>query len=200
MSIVQILGDIYITTARVFAWTSLAWLGGSVIGYAAYKSKLFFRILLPIINLFRHISPFCWLPLVILLTGLGELSVGLVLLSAMVFHAMLLCVEILQNLPRQNLEQADLDGASGINKLLYIELPLSMGELINLYRILWSVAWATVIAAEMLGVKSGMGYRLLDYRYLLQYKEMLLYIGIIGLIGVATDYLLLHLRQRFRIV
>jgi len=58
------------------------------------------------------------------------------------------------------------------------------------------VGWTALIAAEMLGVKSGLGYRLLDFRYLLRYREMLAYIALIGGIGLLADYLLLAWRRR----
>ncbi len=197
MTISQVVNDVYITCTRVFLWTSIAWFLGVLLGYPCAKSKSFYRLVLPLVNLFRHISPFCWLPLVIIICGLGELSVGLILFLAMFFNALILSVEILHNIPHQYLEQAALDGAKSHEIFRSIELPLTAGEFINLYRVLWSVGWVTVIAAEMLGVSSGMGYRLLDYRYLLLYKEMLFYILMIGIIGVGTDYILIRSKNFF---
>jgi ABC-type nitrate/sulfonate/bicarbonate transport system permease component len=197
MNLSQVLSDIAITTTRVFAWTSLAWLAGMLLGYPSAKSRRMYQLILPVINLFRHISPFCWLPLVIMISGIGEFSVGIILFLAMFFNALILVVEIINSVQRQYLEQAALDGASSWYIFRDVELPLIMGEFVNLYRVLWSVGWVTVIAAEMLGVSSGMGYRLLDYRYLLLYKEMLVYIALIGLIGIGTDYALLMLKNQF---
>jgi hypothetical protein len=99
--------------------------------------------------------------------------------------------ETLNSLPKDMIEHALMDGAYGINLIRYIEIPLCGRALSNIFRIIWSVGWSAIIAAEMLGVQSGMGYRLLDFRYLLRYREMFIYIGIIGLIGIVTDYLLL---------
>ncbi len=39
-----------------------------------------------------------------------------------------------------------------------------------------------------MGVQSGLGYRLLDFRYLLRDNDMLVFIVVIGGIGIATDY------------
>ncbi|MDD2331044.1 MAG: ABC transporter permease subunit, partial [Candidatus Cloacimonetes bacterium] len=101
----------------------------------------------------------------------------------------------LNSLPKDMIEHALMDGAYGINLIRYIEIPLCGRALSNIFRIIWSVGWSAIIAAEMLGVQSGMGYRLLDFRYLLRYREMFIYIGIIGLIGIVTDYLLLAMLQ-----
>ncbi len=197
MNLEQVFTDIYVTSARVFVWTSLAWLAGILLGYPCAKSQRLYRLILPIVNLFRHISPFCWLPLVIMISGIGEISVGIILFLAMFFNALILVVEIINSVHSQYLEQAALDGASGWSVFRHVELPLIVGEVVNLYRVLWSVGWVTIIAAEMLGVSSGMGYRLLDYRYLLLYREMLAYIILIGFIGIGTDYLLILLRKQF---
>jgi len=188
--------DLWQTLARTMIWTLISWVAGLGIGYSLYKSSWINRISLPIVNFLRHISPFCWLPLIIMISGIGEVSVGLVLLLAMLFNAIILSSEIFRNLPRDVKEQAGLDGAGKTQLLWYIELPLAASPLIDLFRVLWSVAWTTIIAAEMLGVQSGLGYRLLDFRYLLRYNEMLLYILAIGAIGIATDYLLTILKPK----
>ncbi len=69
-------------------------------------------------------------------------------------------------------------------------MPLIVGSLFNLFRIIWGLGWATIIAVEMLGVNSGLGFRLLDFRYLLKYPDMLFYVIIMGTIGIFIDYLL----------
>ncbi len=194
----NIIQDCVITLGRVLLWTSISWGLSICLGYLCYRSRFMYHLLLPIINLFRHISPFCWLPVIIILWGIGEVSVGLVLLLSMLFNGILLSVEIYHNVPSSIIEEACLSGADNYGIARHILLPIAIPELLNLYRILWSVGWTAIIAAEMLGVSTGMGYRLLDFRYLLQYNEMMVYIAIIGAIGIATDYGLLSLRQRLK--
>jgi len=195
----QLLTDLGLTFSRVMVWTLIAWLLGILFGLMAYKSRVINGIMLPINNLFRHISPFCWLPIVIIISGIGELSVGLILLMAMLFNSILMTQEALNGIPRDLLEHAYLDGAHGWGLIWEIELPLIWRNLIDIFRVLWSVGFSTVIAAEMLGVKSGLGYRLLDFRYLLRYQEMFFYILIIGIIGILMDYILIFLRRFFSV-
>ena len=188
--------DLMISLGRVLLWTSLSFILGIALGYLSYRSKSLNIILLPLVNFFRHISPFCWLPLIIMAAGIGDWPVGIVLLFSMLFNSIIISHGIFKKIPRQHLDTASLDGASQNRILQHIILPLSLPEMVDLYRILWSVGWTAIIAAEMLGVHSGLGYRLLDFRYLLQYKEMLQYIVVIGAIGIATDYLLLRWQKR----
>lgn len=200
MSLHVLVQDLLITLGRVGIWTIVAWVLGIAIGIGSYRHAGIYRFVLPIVNLFRNISSFCWLPLIIMVSGLGELSVGLVLLLAMVFNAIILTVESMRSIPAVYKEQASLDGASGSEIFWSIELPIIYTAFIDLFRVLWSVAWVTVIAAEMLGVQSGMGFRLLDFRYLLMYRQMIGYILVIGITGVLVDYLLIRFKRLFPLV
>lgn len=188
--------DLLITLARVSGWTLLSWLLALAVGYSCFKLRWFHSLSMPVVNFFRHISPFCWLPFIIAFAGIGELAVGTTLVLALSFHGVIVCLELLRGIPGSTIEQAHLDGAAGFTLLRHIELPLALAGITDLFRILWGVGWSAVVAAEMLGVNSGMGYRLLDFRYLLRYREMLIYIAAIGLLGVFVDVLLRALRRK----
>ncbi len=190
-----LLSDLLITFTRVGVWSTVSWLLGLLLGFICYRSKRLEWLILPPVNFMRHISPFCWLPMIIIMAGIGELAVGITLLISLTFHGVIVTIELLRNLPKTVLEQARLDGINGWNMLLHIELPLSLSGFIDIYRVLWGVGWSAVIAAEMLGVRSGMGYRLLDFRYLLRYKEMLVYIAFIGAIGICMDVVLKRIKE-----
>ncbi len=183
--------DLLISLFRVILSTVVSYFLGVLIAYTCYKSLRLKRIVMIPVNFMRHVSPYCWLPLIILFAGIGEIAVGIVLVIAMLFNAIVIGIGIFNALPGDVMESAALDGAYGMRLIRYIELPLLYESLIDLFRVLWSVGWTALIAAEMLGVQSGLGYRLLDFRYLLMYKEMLAYIAIIGTIGIITDFLLL---------
>lgn len=191
--------DLITTFLRVLSWTLLSWLGALLMGFACYRSRLISHIILPLVNFMRHVSPFCWLPLIIIAAGIGEIAVGITLLISMLFHGVIVTMEMLKSLPRVIVEQALLDGAAGGKLLRHIEIPLSIGGIIDLFRVLWGVGWSAVIAAEMLGVSTGMGYRLLDFRYLMRYPEMMGYIAVIGTIGIVSDQFLLKLRSRYAV-
>jgi len=194
-----LLEDLAISCARVFTWTLLSFAGGIGIAWLCFTRTAIYNILMPLVNFLRHISPFCWIPIIILVAGIGEWPVGIVLLFSMLFNAIVIGIGIFSAVHRDILDTASLDGAGRSESLRYILIPLCLPEFINLFRVLWSVGWTAIIAAEMLGVRSGLGYRLLDFRYLLLYKEMLLYIVVIGGIGVAADLLLVRIQERLRL-
>jgi len=189
--------DLGITILRVAIGTTLSWLCGLGLGFLCYRYRSVNQWMLPPVNFIRHIPALAWLPLIIVIAGIGEVAVGLVLLISMSFHGVIVSKEMFRKLPREQIEQARLDGANGFKLLWEIEIPLAAPGMIDLFRVLWGVGWSAVIAAEMLGVSSGMGFRLMDFRYLLRYQDMLIYITAIGLIGVIWDIALTRLRARF---
>jgi NitT/TauT family transport system permease protein len=196
ISLTTVLTDIISTFLRVAASTALSWLLSISIGSALHWNRFLYRLSLPAVNFLRQISPFAWLPFAILLFGLGELPIGIVLVTAMLFPGIIMVFETLESCPRDICEEALTAGAGQWQLILQIKLPVLKKQLIDIFRLQWSIGWSTVIAAEMLGVGGGLGFRLLDFRYLLEYRLMLVYIAIIGAIGILSDILLRRLAVR----
>ena len=86
------------------------------------------------------------------------------------------------------MDEAAVNGTHGFNLFWHIEMPLALPKLVYSFRILWGLGWGTIVAAEMLGVTSGLGFRLLDYRYLLKYENMVIYLLVMGVMGVLLDW------------
>ncbi len=191
-----LLHDILLTFFRVVSATLISFITAIVLSLLLQKYSTVYRVSLPLMNFFRQISPLAWLPLAIIVFGLSELAVGSILFVALFFPAVIMCLELFRSLPREIIEEARVSGAHGWDLIRHIKLPLAAEGLLNILRILWGVGWSTVIAAEMLGVSAGLGFRILDFRYLLEYKKMLIYIIVIGLIGVITDYGLKKVNQK----
>jgi ABC-type nitrate/sulfonate/bicarbonate transport system permease component len=192
MNISTLMNDISWSFGRVAFASVISWLCCIFVGIVLHKFRLFYKIFLPLINFLRQISPFVWLPFAILLIGLGEIPIAIVLFTAMFFPGVIMVFETIESFPRDVHEEAVTSGASHLQMVFLIELPILWKQLVNIFRILWSVGWSTVIAAEMLGVSRGLGFRLLDFRYLLEYQSMLIYIAVIGVIGIASDRLILR--------
>ncbi len=186
----QIASDLTSSFLRVTAIAVIAWILAALTGKLLHSYKLLKISLLPAINFIRHISPFAWLPFALIWFGLGEAPAAFIMFIALFFPAVILTSEIYSQLPIQYRDEADICGATEWQKFTLIEIPLLKSQLINLFRILWGLGWTTVIAVEMLGVDNGLGYRLLDLRYLLKYHDMVVYLIIMGSTGIAIDAIL----------
>jgi NitT/TauT family transport system permease protein len=156
-------------------------------------------LLVPVVNFIRHISPFAWLPFALIWFGLGEAPACFIMFIALFFPALIMTIELYDQIPAEFIEEASICGASAGQVFFLIEIPLLKIRFINMFRILWGLGFTTVIAVEMLGVDRGMGFRLLDLRYLLKYEDMIIYLITMGITGIAVDYLLRQIIKRWKL-
>ena len=59
------------------------------------------------------------------------------------------------------------------------------------------LAWTSVVAAELVGAQSGLGYRIQMHRLVLETDGVLVGMGCIGLLGFGMDLLARRLERRF---
>ena len=193
-----VIQDLISTFLRVTIISLVAWLLGISCGWFLHHLQILRMVTLPVINFLRHISPFAWLPFAIIWFGLGEQPVAFILLITLFFPALIAIREMYADVPKEYLDEARVCGAKGWQLFYHIEIPLITVSLLNFYRILWGLGWTVVIAAEMLGTATGLGFRLLDFRYLLFYEEMILYLIIMGISGILVDKALFSLVESLR--
>ena len=183
--------DFVYSFLRVTLTAIFAWIVAIIIGKLLYSFSWLKIIALPALNFIRHISPYAWLPVAIIWFGLGETPAAAIMFTALFFPAVIMTTELYEQVQTEYREEAEMCGATGWQVFSLVEIPLLRVEFINLFRILWGLGWTTVIAVEMLGVKQGLGFRLLDFRYLLQYENMVFYLLLMGAAGIIIDHLLL---------
>lgn len=179
--------DLAHSLARTLAACLAAWSGACLLGYALWARPLLDRLLLPLINFVRAIPPLAWLPFAILWLGLGEAPIFFILVVALFFPSLVAARDAYAQIDRDVVDEARVLGADGWRLFTRVMLPLALPALVTLLRVVWALGWGTVVAAEMLGVESGMGFRLLDFRYLIKYPPMLVYLTVMGLVGIGTD-------------
>lgn len=189
-SMPHLLQDAAISLLRVVVPVACAWMLGIVCGYLLWLWPLLARLCSPLLHFLRAIPPLAWLPFAILWCGIGEMPLFVVMLLALVFPAIVASEAAFSALPREYREEGMVCGTSAWQLFWWVELPLSLVGHLQSLRILWGLAWSTLVAAEMVGVQSGLGFRLLDYRYLLRHAEMLLILISMGLLVVVVDVVL----------
>lgn len=192
----QLAVDLALSLARTLAACLAAWMTACLLGYVLWARPLLDRLLLPIVNFVRAIPPLAWLPFAILWFGLGEAPVFFILVVALFFPSLVAARDAYAQIERDYVDEARVLGADGWRLFAQVTLPLALPALLTLLRVVWALGWGTVVAAEMLGVHSGMGFRLLDFRFLVQYPPMLVYLAVMGVVGIGMDRALRWLAAR----
>jgi ABC-type nitrate/sulfonate/bicarbonate transport system permease component len=188
----RLLGDIGWTLLRVMVGTGVGCLLGLVLGVLLAQSRTAFNLLDPVFQLLRPVSPFAWTPLVILIFGLGNAPAVFTITIGVFFPAIVIVYEALRNIDPDLRDIARIFGVSGWTLVRQVELPLIAPALGAALRVLFGVGWILAVGAEMLAANSGLGFRLMNARYLLDFAGLYALIIVIGIVGYLFD---LALRQ-----
>ena len=151
--------------------------------------------LLPGVNFFRCLSPLAWIPFAILWLGIGDAPAIFLIFMASFFPLALVTMAAVANIPVVHFRVARDYGFHGWELLTRVTLPAILPQVITALRVTAGVAWVVIVAAEMVGCKDGLGYGVYDANNALRLDLVVLYMILIGALGVALDRLLAQLAK-----
>ena len=155
-----------------------------------------FATLNPLIQILRPISPIAWIPLAILWFGVGNVSPIFLIFLASVFPIIVETAAGVHSIERQYIRAAQNFGVSGSALFRQVVIPASLPHIITGMRISLGVAWLVVVAAEMIALRSGLGYLIIDSRNAgNRYDLVVAGMVIIGLTGLLLDILMRQLEK-----
>lgn len=147
-----------------------------------------YRTLNPIFQMLRPISPIAWIPVAILWFGVGELSPIFLIFISSVFPLVVQTTSGVHTIDRRYLRAAANFGVSRPVLFRQVVIPAVLPEIIVGMRIGIGVAWLVVVAAEMIALRSGLGYLIMDSRNAgNRYDLVIAAMIIIGCIGLLLD-------------
>jgi NitT/TauT family transport system permease protein len=147
-----------------------------------------YRTLNPIFQMLRPISPIAWIPLAILWFGVGDVSPIFLIFISSVFPMIVQTTSGVHTIERRYLRAAANFGVSRSVLFRRVVIPAVLPEIIVGMRIGVGVAWLVVVAAEMIALRSGLGYLIMDSRNAgNRYDLVIASMIIIGVIGLLLD-------------
>lgn len=150
-----------------------------------------FTTLNPVFQILRPISPIAWIPIAILWFGVGNESPIFLIFIASVFPMIVQTAAGVHTIEARYLLAAENFGVSRYRRFRQVVIPAVLPEIIVGMRIGLGVAWLVVVAAEMIALRSGLGYLIMDSRNAgNRYDLVVAGMIIIGLIGLALDGLM----------
>jgi NitT/TauT family transport system permease protein len=154
----------------------MGWFGGA------------YRALNPIFQMLRPISPIAWIPIAILWFGVGDVSPIFLIFISSVFPMVVQTTSGVHGIERRYLRAAANFGVSRAVLFRRVVIPAVLPEVVVGMRIGIGVAWLVVVAAEMIALRSGLGYLIMDSRNAgNRYDLVIASMVIIGLIGLCLD-------------
>lgn len=135
----------------------------------------------------RMISPLSWMPIAVMVLGVGEAPIYFLLAFAAVWPILLNTVAGVHQLDPRWMMLGKSLSATRWETLLRIVLPGVIGHILTGIRLAIGIVWIVLVPSEMLGVSAGLGYFILDTRDRLAYSELMAVILLIGVLGFALD-------------
>ena len=151
--------------------------------------------LLPWINFFRSLSPIAWIPFAIIWFGIGDPPAIFIIFIATLFQIALAAAGAAASVPSVYYRVAEDLGLHGAAVAFRVTLPAIMPQLVTALRVAIGVAWMVVVAAEMIAVRSGLGYLIVDARNGLRMDLVVCGMITIGVIGIGLDALFARLAR-----
>jgi len=147
-----------------------------------------FSTLNPIVQILRPISPIAWIPIAILWFGVGDASPIYLIFISSVFPMIVQTIVGVQTIEKRYLRAAENFSVSRRTLFMRVVIPAVLPQVLVGMRIGLGVAWLVVVAAEMIALRSGLGYMIIDSRNAgNRYDLVIAGMIIIGLIGLALD-------------
>jgi NitT/TauT family transport system permease protein len=142
----------------------------------------------PIFQILRPISPIAWIPIAILWFGVGNASPIYLIFISSVFPMVVQTTVGVHTIEKRYLRAAENFGVSRQTLFTQVVIPAALPQVVVGMRIGLGVAWLVVVAAEMIALRSGLGYMIMDSRNAgNRYDLVVAGMVIIGLIGLSLD-------------
>ena len=144
----------------------------------------------PIFEIVRPISPIAWIPLMILLLGIGLRAKAFIVFFAAFTPSVINSYTGVKLTPKPLIDVAKTCGASNWQVFIKVAIPAAFPLIFSGIRISLIYSWAVLVGAEMLASNSGLGYMILQGRQF-QLPDLII-VGMltIGLVGVVLSSIL----------
>ncbi|MBO0143523.1 ABC transporter permease [Agrobacterium sp. Ap1] len=165
------------------AGSLLAIVIGSIVGLW-YSAE---RYLEPSFQALRAVPSLAWVPLLMIWFGIGETSKVVLIAKSAFFPVYLSLFSGIRNVDRKLVEVGEMYRQPLPVLVWRILIPASLPHLFTGLRYGLSLAWLSVVAAELLAASEGIGYMLSDGRELSRPDLVLIAIICLAILGKVSD-------------
>ena len=143
---------------RVFIAFAIAVVIGIPMGLLMGYSKLINAWIKPIFDLFKPMPPIAWISLAILWFGIGETSKIFIIVLGAIVPVILNSMNGIRLIDPSLYHAIRMLGGNSRQEIMEVTLPASLPAIFAGLQISLSMAWTTVVAAELMGAREGMGF------------------------------------------
>ncbi|MGB9118658.1 ABC transporter permease [Bradyrhizobium sp.] len=165
------------------------------VGLAIGWNRIASGALDPTVQLLRPIPITAWLPFSIAVFGIKDLGAVFLIALGAFYPIVVNTAQGARDVERNLIRAAMMMGAGRWTVLRRVVFPASLPSIFTGLRVGLGIAWTAVIVAEMVAVKSGLGYVLWDAYYVGRMDVVIADMATIGLLGLASDRVILLIER-----
>jgi NitT/TauT family transport system permease protein len=163
---------------------------GVPIGLLSGYSRRAGAMISPIMAFIRPIPPIAFIPMAVLYFGLGEVG-KIVLIFFVSFNYVQANAQAgAANFPIAYRRAADTLGLTRMQTFTRIVMPGALLQIFTGLKMALALSWAVVVAAELVGAQSGLGFMISDAALLFRIPVVYIGVVLIGAIGLLLNFTL----------
>jgi len=186
----ELVRDIAISVTRVIMGFALASIVAVPLGLSMGAWTGWGRQVQVVVDVLRPVPPFAWIPFGLLWFGIGDQESIFVIFIAAVFPILVNTVAGVKSVELVLIRSGLCLGANRSKLFWYVVLPRAMPHILLGMRVGLGFAWMVLVAAELIGSTSGLGFLIMDSRNAGLPSLAFLGMFVIGIIGYLLDALL----------
>jgi NitT/TauT family transport system permease protein len=187
---------LFASMTRVYGGFALAALVAVPLGLLIGRNEKVRALLDPFLQLMRPIPVTAWLPLSMILFGLGPRSAFFLVFLGAFYPILLNTVFGVRSVEKRLFEAASMLGCSGSAQFFRVVLPASLPSIFTGLRLGLGLAWFVIVVGEMTGVPQGLGAVIMDGRTLSRTELVICGMIVIGIAGFISDRIIVAIMNR----
>jgi len=193
-------GDLFvnfgISLGRVAVGFTLGCLIGVALGIGMGLSRRVEDYLAPTFNAISQVPVLGWLPLAMMVFGIGESLKFVIIAHASLVPAAINTLKGIRGVPRNYIEVASAFQFSRQQLLRKVVFPATVPSIFVGLRYGLTQAWLSLVTVELLASSEGLGFLIVWGRQLFQLDLVLAAIIVVGVVGLLLDRGLAKIEQR----
>ena len=168
---------------------------GLPLGLLMGLSRVWFELFDPVIEVLRPISSIAWIPIALALLGVGYALPVFILVYVSIFPLVLNTIAGVRETDPVLIRAALTMGLRRRTIVTQVIIPHALPTVLTGARLSAGLGWMALIAAELVGAPSGLGFAIQFYSGLFRSADMISMITVVAILGFLTDVALRWLQR-----
>jgi NitT/TauT family transport system permease protein len=191
-----LLTHLFASLGRVYGGFLLAVCLALPLGLLIGRLPVVRQLVEPTLQILRPIPVTAWLPLSMIIFGLGPRSAFFLVFLGAFYPILLNTIFGVRSVEPRLIEAASMLGCRGAAQFVKVVLPASLPAIFTGLRLGLGFAWVVIVIGEMTGVQTGLGAIIMEARQLSRTEIVISGMITIGVAGFLSDWLVQLLGKR----